>query len=75
MRLAPCPKPHLIFVGAGELPALRRQSLAFREHRAEAAQDGLYEIAGRHHFDLLDDLMAPQGAIFGEIVRCFHALS
>ena len=75
MRRAPSLKPHLLFVGARELPELRRQSLAFREHRAEAPQDGYYEIAGRNHFDVLDDLMSPQGAVFGEIVRHFQALS
>ena len=75
MRRALSLKPHLLFVGARELPELRRQSLAFREHRAGASQDGYYEIAGRNHFDVLDDLMSPQGAVFGEIVRHFQALS
>ena len=75
IRRDPVAKPHLIFVGGRELPELRRQSLAFRAQRAEAAQDGLYEIAGRNHFDVLDHLMAPNGMIFAEIVRTFHALS
>lgn len=67
-RLAPVAKPHLIFAGARELPELRRQSLAFSQHR-NAAGDGFYEIAGRNHFDVLDDLMSPDGMIFREIVR------
>jgi len=75
LRLALSPKPHLIFAGARELPGLRRQSLEFRNHRAENAQDGYYEIAGRNHFDVLDDLMSSEGAIFGEIVRNFRALA
>ena len=73
-QLPPRAKPHLIFVGAAELPGLRGQSLAFRAHRAEAARDGYYEIAGRHHFDVLDDLMNPEGVIFREIVRSFQAV-
>ena len=62
-------KPHLIFVGAAELAGLRGQSLEFRQKRGEAAPDGFYEIAGRHHFDVLDDLMHPQGVILREIER------
>ena len=73
LRRDPVVKPHLTFVGAGELPALRRQSLAFHQRR-DAAQDGFYAIAGRHHFDVLDDLMAPEGVIVREIVRAFDIL-
>ena len=71
MRLDPVAKPHLTFVGGGELPELRRQSLAFSRHRDGAARDGFYEIAGRHHFDVLDDLMDAEGMIFREIARNF----
>ena len=68
-RRAVVNKPHLIFVGAAELSGLRGQSRDFRRERGELAQDGFYEIAGRHHFDVLDDLMEPQGVILREIVR------
>ena len=75
VRLAPVAKPHLTFVGGAELPELRRQSQLLRSHRAGVAGDGFYEIAGRHHFDVLDDLMAGEGVIFREITRAFAAAS
>jgi acetyl esterase/lipase len=73
LRLAPTRKPTLTFVGGAELPELRRQSRAFHAHRAEAASDGFYEIAGRNHFDVLDDLIAPEGVVFCEIRRTLDA--
>jgi arylformamidase len=73
LRLDPVAKPHLTFVGGLELPELRRQSLAFSQRRV-GARDGFYEIAGRHHFDVLDELIAPEGMIFLEIARNFEAL-
>lgn len=70
-RRDPVPKPHLIFVGGGELPELRRQSLDFNQRR-NRPQDGFYDLAARHHFDVLDDLMSAEGTIFREIVRNFE---
>lgn len=72
MKLAPVLKPTLIYVGGGELPELRRQSRAFSAHRGPGARDVHREIDGRNHFDVLDELMAPDGVIFREVVQTYE---
>ncbi|MCV2446576.1 alpha/beta hydrolase [Paracoccus sp. DMF] len=55
--------PTLVAVGAEERPELLRQS---RDYAAACRQAGetaeLLLVAGRNHFDVLDDLADPQGA-------------
>lgn len=55
--------PMLVAVGAEERPELLRQS---RDYAAACRQAGepaeLLLVAGRNHFDVLDDLADPQGA-------------
>lgn len=49
--------PVSIWVGANERPAFLDQS----RWLAEAWQADLHEVAGRHHFDVIDPLLDPQG--------------
>jgi arylformamidase len=56
--------PLRMFVGGGELPELKRQSIAYsdaaREHGLAVE---LTVLPGHHHFSILDELQAPDGAI------------
>jgi arylformamidase len=56
--------PLRMFVGGGELPELKRQSIAYsdaaREHGLAVE---LTVLPGHHHFSILDELRAPDGAI------------
>lgn len=62
--------PMLVAVGAQERPELLRQS---RDHAAACRQAGerveLLEVAGRNHFDVLDDLADPDGAMLAALAR------
>ena len=60
--------PIELFVGAAELPELRRQS----EDYANAARDRglpvtLTTLPGHHHFSILDELARPDGALTGAL--------
>jgi arylformamidase len=56
--------PLRMFVGGEELPELKRQSIAYsdaaREHGLAVE---LTVLPGHHHFSILDELRAPDGAI------------
>jgi arylformamidase len=57
-------RPIKLFVGAAELPELRRQS----EDYANAARERglpvtLTTLPGHHHFSILDELARPDGAL------------
>jgi arylformamidase len=66
-------RPMKLFVGAAELPELRRQS----EDYANAARErglpvSLTTLPGHHHFSILDELARPDGALtgaLGELVK------
>ena len=61
-------------VGGAELPELRRQSADF----AAAAQKRglsvqLKELAGHHHFSILDEVARPEGAVTRELLDLIAA--
>jgi arylformamidase len=75
VRSLPARLPPLrMFVGGDELPELRRQSEDYAG--AAAAQDlpvSLTTLPGRHHFSILDELAAREGAITRELVAMINA--
>jgi arylformamidase len=75
LRNLPARSPPLrMFVGGDELPELRRQSEDYTT--AAAAQDlpvSLATLAGRHHFSILDELAARDGAIAQALVEMVKA--
>ena len=71
LRLPPVPKPLAIAYGTAELPALRRDSQNLHAHRAAAHAPGpLIPIPHANHFDILEELRQPKGAL----ARCLVAI-
>ncbi|MGE3679194.1 MAG: alpha/beta hydrolase [Burkholderiales bacterium] len=70
---ASCP-PTIVAVGANELPELVRQS---SEYAAALTAAGLparhLELAGHHHFSILDELATPDGALCCALDDMAHA--
>jgi arylformamidase len=56
--------PLRMFVGGEELPELKRQSIAYSDAARERGLPvALTVLPGHHHFSILDELRAPDGAI------------
>jgi arylformamidase len=68
VRRAPTGKPAALFVGAGELPELRRQSALWASHTGAP----LDLPTGRDHFSILDDLWSAEGPICRTVARLAH---
>jgi arylformamidase len=64
LRLPAVPKPLAIAYGTRELPRLVHDSRALHEVRSSARAPGsLISIAGRNHFDVLEELRKPDGIL------------
>jgi acetyl esterase/lipase len=64
LRLPPVPKPLAIAYGTRELPPLVQDSRALHAKRSAAHLPGpLLPLAGRNHFDALDELRKPDGLL------------
>ena len=64
-----CP-PVTVAVGASETGEFLRQSRTWHAALKSASHDADYlEVAGRHHFDVLDDLADPEGALFAAVMK------
>ncbi len=71
LRLPPVQKPLAIAYGTTELPALMRDSQNLHAHRAAAHAGGpLIPIPHANHFDVLEELRQPKGAL----ARCLVAM-
>lgn len=68
VRRAATGKPAALFVGAAELPELRRQSALWAAHTGAP----LMLPPGRNHFSVLDDLWSPEGPICAAVARLAH---
>lgn len=65
IRLPPAATPIAVAYGTGELPELQRQSRDFHAARAAAGAPGpLLPVAGKNHFDIMEELRAADGALF-----------
>jgi len=63
-----------LFVGAEELPELKRQSAIYAEAARERALPvALTVLSGRHHYSILDELAQPGGAITRALVELTEA--
>lgn len=63
-RIGPRAVPLIIAYGSDELPELRRQSRDYSAEREAAGLAGrLMPLAGHDHFSILDELIAPDGAL------------
>ena len=64
LRLPLSEKPLFAVCGSDELPELQRQSWDFARHRAAAKlPGGVFTLAGRNHFTILEELETPGGVI------------
>ncbi len=62
--------PVTVAVGSRETGEFRRQSEAYSAALADAGHRAAYlEIESRHHFDILDDLADPDGALFAAVMK------
>jgi arylformamidase len=62
--------PLRLAVGGTELPELRRQSETYAsEARARGVPVELIELAGHHHFSILEEIARPDGALVRELGR------
>jgi arylformamidase len=62
--------PLHVTAGAGETAELRRQSRSFRETAEAKGLPVTYaELAGHHHFSIIEELAKPDGALTRELVR------
>ena len=69
LRLPPVGKPLAIAYGTTELPALILNSRRMHGHRAAAHAPGpLVPVAGRNHFDILDELRGPDGVLTQQLL-------
>jgi arylformamidase len=65
IRLRHPATPIAVAYGTGELPELQRQSRDFHAVRSAAGGAGpLVPIEGKNHFDIMEELRAPGGALF-----------
>src|SRR3984893_7876888 len=69
-RLADRAPPLRLWVGAAELPELKRQSEVYaRAARARGLPCSLTVLRGHHHFSILDELSDPNGALTRALVE------
>jgi arylformamidase len=67
-NLAQRSPPLKLFVGAAELPELKRQSEDYvKAARARGLSVRLTTLPGHHHFSILDELARPDGALTGAL--------
>ena len=66
--------PIRLFVGADELPELRRQSGDYTKAAYERGLPvTLTTLPGHHHFSILDELTRPDGALTGALAHLVKA--
>lgn len=74
-RFSPIRLPHpatpiAVAYGTGELPELQRQSRDFHAARAAAGRTGpLVPVAGKNHFDIMEELRATDGDLLAAAAR------
>jgi len=69
LRLPPVAKPFIVAYGSLELPALVANSRRLHARRAAAHAPGpLLPVAGRNHFDVLDELRGQHGLLTRQLL-------